>query len=51
MAVRLEDYADAYRDIRFERRGGAFPLGYGLALEGFASGYGAWGSTLHTERS
>jgi enoyl-CoA hydratase/carnithine racemase len=24
-------------------------LGYGLALEGFASGYGSWGATLHAE--
>jgi enoyl-CoA hydratase/carnithine racemase len=24
-------------------------LGYGLALEGFGSGYGAWGSTLHAQ--
>lgn len=24
-------------------------LGYGLALEGFASGYGSWGSSLHTD--
>jgi enoyl-CoA hydratase/carnithine racemase len=24
-------------------------LGYGLALEGFASGYGSWGSTLHKQ--
>jgi enoyl-CoA hydratase/carnithine racemase len=26
-------------------------LGHGLALEGFASGYGSWGSTMHGETS
>jgi enoyl-CoA hydratase/carnithine racemase len=26
-------------------------LGLGLALEGFSSGYGAWGSTLHASRA